>query len=103
MKLVINGQSVNGKPEDLAKLLEIFGEYKEEPVVKTEQIQPDDLVPLEEVINDSQSLRQKLEEDPNYNPYPGVVPPKEAEVKSNIAVPGNRYAAEEDTGVSNNG
>lgn len=52
-----------------------------------------------DTIEESRKLRKKLEQDPNYNPYPGVSTPSDKE--ANVAVLGTErlYGAEKDPGV----
>lgn len=102
MKLIINGYTVEAKPEDLASVLTakqpkkipvqsgFFGEGVKEAAA-----------PLQNTLNDtvrqSEELRKKLAEDPNYNPYPGVLPSAEPAVPTQQY--NREYAAERDTGI----
>lgn len=97
-----------GSPAEIAELwrLREYQNTHPEPSLDLDPIpnfELDDFLPdqdgsLEDVVLKSKNVRAKLAEDPNYNPYGGVVQSKESEPDINPSV--NTFTAEEDTGVS---
>lgn len=98
MKYFSDNNEYNGTPQEIAELIKLLG--GESSQVEIEHTEPhfakDDFMPLETVVNESKDLRAKLAEDPSYNPYGGVVPPKDNVIEQ---VPINRNQSELDTGV----
>lgn len=100
MRYVYEGQNFDGTPEEIAKLIGLLNDLNPQEVKSPEEgdgFPPEDFVPLEDVVEESKSLRQKLTADPNYNPFPGVVPSKEAELDDEPTPP--VVSADLDTGV----
>lgn len=97
MRAFINNDEYQGTPEEIAQFL-----YLREPQYVTESSQaafaPEDFKPFEEVVDDSEALREKIANDPNYNPFGGVVASKESEEVENTALTAP-FTAEENTGV----
>jgi len=97
MKLNRDNDEYIGTPEEIAELIRLLG--GQSPLVELDKpapFAPDDFVPLEDVVKESQTLREKLAIDPQYNPYGGVVSSPETAVEQ---VPINRNQADIDTGV----
>lgn len=90
MKAWINNIQVSGSPREIAELLSITTK----PAKYVRKLQQKE-VPLSE----SQMLRQTLANNPNYSPYPGVLPGEDQLLKSLPPQPGRNFSAEEDTGV----
>lgn len=82
MRAFINDDEYQGTPQEIATFLNL---REGSPYDVTEN----DIQTFDNIVSDSQALRRKLEENPDYNPYGGVVPSKEAEpdVDSKKAVP----------------
>lgn len=94
MNLRINGQEVSGKTADLVELLR---QMKRQTIpVQTALVKAD----IEDTITQSQKLRETLSQDPEFNPYGGVVPGNESDMSNTLATPRREYAAELETGVS---
>lgn len=98
MRVLINSQTIEGKPEDIANLLAILN-----PAVKRKTIQvqtKEQVTPahsLQDTVKQSEELRKKLAENPNYNPFGGVVRSPEPGFPEQQL---NRdFHAEEDTGI----
>lgn len=82
-----------GTPDEIARYFELTAP------IQTEYA-PEVLQPFDSLIDESQSLREKLANDPAYNPFPGVVPSKESENTDPTPAVG---FADEDTGIVKNG
>ncbi len=93
MRLVINGQNVEGSLEDLVLVLQ-----NSKPKNRVTQIPVKEASDLDDTLVESAALRKKIAENPDYNPYPGVVPSTEPDIPEQQY---NRsYRAESDTGIS---
>jgi hypothetical protein len=119
MRVLINGQSVSGSPAEIAELLKCMSKPRyierkpqtprSQKPYRYEYQQPSKgrkvpylPPPVYDAVAQSRELRQRLAEDPNYNPYGGVLTPQDQE--KNIPMPGTgrMYGAEEDTGITKN-
>lgn len=92
MRIFKDEVEYQGTPEEIAEFMRLHN-----PVVESDTLPIDPYAPFEEVLTESEELRKKLAADPNYSPYPGVVPSKESEpdVETTKTLP----TAEKDTGV----
>lgn len=82
-----------GSPEEIAE----FFRLTTLNVPEQTPYAPEDFTPLESTVNESAELRKKLAEDPSYNPFGGVVPPKESEELRDANI--NTFMADEELGV----
>lgn len=96
MKAFIGNDKFVGTPEEIASFVKRL-KMVHKPT--THVTSPDMLSPKAAYFNqgEQEALRRKLAEDPNYNPYGGVVPSKETITQQEEQRP---YAADIDTGVS---
>lgn len=94
MKILKENVEYQGSPEEIAEFFALT-ELKigAQPLEDEPTINP--FVPFEDVISDSENLRQTLAKDPLYNPFPGVS--KSPENEDGINNIGSN--AELDTGV----
>lgn len=100
MKLTRGDDEYNGTPEDIATLIKLLdGQSPEVAIDNGADFEPDDFTP---VIEESKTVREQIANNPDYNPYPGVVPSKESE-QSPVTMPVNNYQADLDTGVTIDG
>lgn len=93
MRLFKNGDELQGTPEEISQFLSLVAEPTGREVDDTFDISDFDErnEPLIDEVEHSKKLREELSKDPNYNPYGGVVPPKDSETLVD---------AENDTGVT---
>jgi len=103
MKVFIDGEEYQGSPQEIHEFIilqeksgQLVDVYDEPSTPEPSFIQ-DDFEPLENIVNESAALRNKLSKDPAYNPYGGVVPSKESVPDVDNRKPS--FTAEEDTGV----
>lgn len=90
MRVLKDQTEYQGTPQELASFFELTKEPSETPF--------DYPAPIEDIISQSQLLRNELAKDAGYNPFPGVVPSKESEnTDPNPAI----GFADMDTGVRN--
>lgn len=90
MRILKDQAEYQGTPQELASFFELTKEQSETPF--------DYPAPIEDIISQSQLLRNELSRDPGYNPFPGVVPSKESENSDPNPAIG---FADMDTGVQN--
>jgi hypothetical protein len=91
MEIVINNQVISGNTEDIAKILEYLNPKRRAIAVQE---------PLSDVVKESVELRNKLNTNPNFNPFGGVVPGNEPLVSAPMQPTTQRaYAAETNTGI----
>lgn len=92
MRVFQDNTEYQGTPYEIAEFFRLAnGTAESEPSFAS-----DDFEPLQDIVSESEDLRRKLTNDPNYNPFPGVVTSKETEnTDPNPAV----GFAEMDTGV----
>lgn len=108
MKAILNGVQVEAKPQDVVEIIRQLSGIK-----KSRKIQVNDgqqaapyqqqmpINDLQQTVKQSQELRKKLEADPSYNPYPGVVASKDTITNNILPVNAERtFAADLETGVS---
>lgn len=96
MIIHINGQKIFGTPQEVAGLLNLMSSQN---VVRQPNTQT--ATELQTTVAQSQELRKKLEQDPNYNPYGGVLSGQQ-DTPQPASQPRRGYGAERDTGVSFN-
>jgi hypothetical protein len=103
MKVFIDNEEYQGTPQEIHEFItlqEKSGQLVDCPESIPEATTPfiqDDFEPLEDIVNESVALRNKLAQDPAYNPYGGVVISKETVPDVDNRKPS--FTAEEDTGV----
>lgn len=99
MNTVVYGYRVNGTAEEILYLLRLMQDKRNKDRAIQRELEElrsrDKLVPMEEIVEESKSLRQKLSEDPSYNPFPGVVASKEP----NMPEEDRPFLEEMDTGI----
>lgn len=99
MKYIYENRHYEGSPQEIADLLKLLeGDPDVQIKQDDETTSPsDDFEPL---VDESVDLRKKLADDPNYNPYGGVIPSKEPkDVEESTLSDGQLFTAEDDTGV----
>jgi len=101
MRVFIKDTEYQGTPYEIFALLDLQKpKVQYEDTIPTEEDKPnfteEDFTPLEELVNESKTLREKLTENPSYNPYGGVVPSAESEQDVDTT---STVTAEENTGV----
>lgn len=103
MKAFINGDKFVGTPEEIATLVKRLAMAHPVPTVMHTQTSPKTLGPKASYVAQglSEELRRKLADDPNYNPYGGVVPSKEILVAKEAQREIQRkYGADIDPGIT---
>jgi len=94
----INNQEYVGTPEEIAELLSLRDnrdkqtETRPEPTIWDDE----DITPMTSTITESEELRKKLANDPAWNPYGGVVPPKDVDGSGTLSP---AVSADDNTGV----
>ena len=98
MKAFINGDKFVGTPQEIADFISRSAHLKRKPLNQTTPNITTDLSPKGAYFQkgEQEALRRKLAEDPNYNPFGGVVPSKETMIEREE---NRQYAAELDTGI----
>lgn len=94
MRIFSNDSEYIGTPQELK---EFFNNNTN--LVKDEPTTPfidEDFMPLESVVNESEQLRRSLAQNPNYNPFGGVVAGNEPDQRDNSAI----VSSDLDTGVA---
>lgn len=86
MKITIDNHDIIGTPEEMQYLLKLL---KPTPIRVNAE--------ASKIVRESQALRKKLAQDPDYAPYGGVV--KSKEETSQYMAEEREYAADLDTGV----
>lgn len=94
IQIYIEGVKVEGPPREVAKLLAEMQVLRNMHLAELEEREK--TVSAKPVRTKSDILRSKLAEDPNHNPYGGVVPSKETLVEREEQ---RLYSAERDTGI----
>lgn len=84
MRIIVNGYSIIGDADEMVELLRKLPSQEENKPAK------------KQVLTKSDILRAKLEQDPDYNPFGGVVPSREALINIEEKRP---YNADRDTGI----
>lgn len=93
MKVNINGQEVAGDVKDIAEILKCLNPIQQRVHIPVK----DD---FGDTLAESNRLRQKLTEDPSFNPHGGVVASGEPNPLPGMSPTVERsYAAETDTGI----
>lgn len=83
MRVLIDNVELTAKPQDVAELIKLLSVDKKTKKIPIQSAEPAveqtiaNLPAIEDTVKQSQELRQKLQEDPNYNPHAGVVASKE--------------------------
>ncbi len=81
MKYSVDNKFYDGSPQEIADLLSLL--YIQEPKDETSQsFVDDDFKPL---VDEAVDLRAKLAQDPSYNPYGGIVRPKDADPDTELS------------------
>lgn len=94
MKILKENVEYQGSPEEIAEFFALT-ELRANGLFTEEPLPTDPYAPFEDVISDSEKLRQTLAKDPLYNPFPGISKSPESEDAINNIV----SSAELDTGV----
>jgi hypothetical protein len=101
MKVFIDNEEYQGTPQEIHEFItlqEKSGQLIDvDEAPKEPSFIQDDFEPLEDIVNESVALRNKLAQVPAYNPYGGVVTSKETVPDVDNRKPS--FTAEEDTGV----
>jgi hypothetical protein len=101
MKVFIDNEEYQGTPQEIHEFIilqEMSGQLIDvDDTPKEPSFIQDDFEPLEDIVNESVALRNKLAQDPAYNPYGGVV--TSHETVEDIDTKKSSATAEEDTGV----
>lgn len=87
MRIFKDNSEYQGTPEEL----DLFFKLSEPKADPWEEV-----APLRDIVSESENLRMKLAKDPNYSPFGGVVPPRDADKDVSVK---KTVTAEEDTGV----
>lgn len=87
MRIFKDNSEYQGTPEELDLFFKL-GEPKTDPW--------EEVTPLRDIVSESEALRMKIAEDPNYSPFGGVVSPRDADKDVSIQ---KTVTAEENTGV----
>lgn len=98
MKIIKDNVEYQGAAEELAIFFDLSNRDDASDVKVAPDFSEDDFVPLEEIVEESKTLREKLAENNAYNPYGGVIPSKEPKVEE-VSTGGGIVTADSDTGV----
>lgn len=88
MRIIVNGYSIIGDADEMVELLR--------KLPSQEVMDREGTIAKKQIMTKSDILRNKLEQDPNYNPFGGVVPSKETLIDMEQK---RSYNAERDTGI----
>lgn len=90
MRIFQDNSEYQGTPEELDLYFRFVNGVTKETTIT------DPYAPFNDVLSESEKLRQELAKNADYNPFGGVVPPKNAEPDMEN---GKAVTAEIDTGV----
>lgn len=92
MKYIEDNKRYEGTPQEIDDFINL----RREREISTIETPTDPYAPFNDVINESEKLRQELAINPDYNPFGGVIASKETEQDNPIK---RTVTAEQDTGV----
>lgn len=92
MRVFKDNTEYQGTPEEIAEFLQLREVASSDKQEDTTVFNPDEFLPL---VNEAKTVREKLADDPAYNPYGGVVKSKESEDEPSAKA----VSADLDTGI----
>jgi hypothetical protein len=95
MKYTANDKQYEGTPQEIADFISLTENIPYIPSEGTAEPNYPEMEPLQNIVSESEKLRGKLAIDPTYNPFGGVVPPKDSIQDKNIPIVDSNL----DTGV----
>ena len=103
MRIVKDAVEYQGTPSELADFFRYTDNTEPRDKGDSPSFATEDFIPLEDVVKESETLREKLAKNPAYNPHTGVVPSKEPTTPDITAPSGQLFTSDEDTGVKISG